>query len=77
MGNNNVPIKHPLRGHLSAMFVDQWIERIAALDDGAVDDAVVLGFSVGGVHERTQRNLAEVVKTRRDHLADLVGRACA
>lgn len=72
-----VPIQHPLRGNLSARFVDQWIERIAALDDGSVDDAVVLNFSVGGVHERTQRNLAAVMKTRRDHIADLVGRACA
>ncbi len=77
LGNLEVPRQHPLREHVSPGCVAQWIKRIAALDDGAVDEAVVLNFSVGGVHERTQRKLAAVVKTRRDHIADLVGRACA
>lgn len=71
----DVPIQHPLRAHVSAKFVDQWTSRIRALDDEAVVDTVVLGFSVSGVHARTQRKLADVMKIRRDEIADLVLRA--
>lgn len=58
----DVPARHPLREHVLAGNVDQWIKRIEGLDDGSVDDAVVLGFSLSGVHERMQRKLAAVLR---------------
>ncbi len=77
LGNLEVPNQHPLRAHVAAGIVEQWVARIVALDDAVVDDAVVLKFRVGGVYERMQRKLAAAVKTRRDHIADLVRRARA
>lgn len=77
LGNLEVPGRHPLREHALEKLVAEWVKRIGALDDGTIEDAVVLGFSVSGVHERTQRKLADVLKTRRDRIADLVARACA
>lgn len=77
LGNLEVPGRHPLREHVLEKLVAEWVKRIGALDDGTIDDAVVLGFGVSGVHERTQRKLADVLKTRRERIADLVVRACA
>ena len=74
--NMEVPGRHPLREHVLEKMVAEWVKKIGALDDGTIDDAVVLGFSVSGVHERTQRKLADVLKNRRDRIADLVARAC-
>ena len=57
---------------MSKVYVDHWIEQIQALSDQAIEEAVILGFSVSGVHERTQRKLATALKMRRDKLT----RAC-
>lgn len=77
LGDLEVPARHPLREHVSAELVSEWVTRIGSLDNGAIDDAVVLSLSISGVHERSQRRLAEIMKIRRDQLAALVAKACA
>jgi len=74
--NAEVPIRHPLRSHVSKIHVDLWIKQIQALSDQAIEEAVILGFSVSGVHERTQKKLASVLKIRRDKLTEMVQQAC-
>lgn len=73
----DVPEHHPFRGTLTATHLEFWIKEIAALSDDAIDAAVILGFSVSGVHGQIQRRLARVMKARRDQIAILVARACA
>lgn len=70
-----VPRNHPLGGHVQRQRVDRWVAQMQAMSDDSIDDALVLGYSVGGVHERSQIRLAKAMKQRRDALADLVVRA--
>lgn len=72
----NVPAKHPLRKALSASHLKKWAADVKALSDDAIDTAVVLGFSVSGVHAPMQRKLAAALKVRRDAIEELVKRAC-
>lgn len=69
------PAKHPLRDHLEQRHVEQWIARVQSMSDSDIDDAVVLGYSVGGVHQRSQLRLAKAMKARRDSLPELVSQA--
>lgn len=73
----DVPKHHPFRGMLTAAHLEFWIKEVAVLSDEAIDAAVVLGFSVSGVHGQIQRRLARAMKARRDQIALLVSRACA
>ena len=70
-----IPHLHPLRDYVNHKHVDQWISHIQSLSNAAIDSAVILGYSIGGVHQRTQKRLAEALKKRRDTLNDLVNKA--
>lgn len=69
------PRNHPLGGHVQSQLVDRWIALIQAMSDDSIDDALVLRYSVGGVHQRSQGRLARAMKQRRDQLSDLVAQA--
>ena len=70
-----VPDRHPLGTHLEQQHVEQWVARVQSMSDSDINDAVVLGYSVGGVHQRSQLRLAKSMKARRDSLPELVGQA--
>lgn len=66
-----------MREHVLEKLVAEWVKRIGALsDDGTIDDAVVLGFSVKGFTSGHSAASLDVLKTRRERIADLVVRAC-
>ncbi|MCG7952678.1 MAG: hypothetical protein N0E56_15880 [Candidatus Thiodiazotropha endolucinida] len=69
------PARHPLRDHLEQQHVEQWVARVQSMSDSDINDAVVVGYSVGGVHQRSQLRLAKVMKARRDSLPELVRQA--
>ena len=71
------PVHHPLAGHLSVADVQRWTIAVFGLSDEAIIDAVVLGYSVGGVHSRTQQKLAQALIDRRDQISELVNQALA
>ena len=71
------PERHPLGDHISAPEVERWTKAVAELSDEAIIDAVVLGQSVGGVHARTQRKLAQALIERQAQIAELVNQALA
>lgn len=75
--NAEFPARHPLRNHVPKVYVNQWVKQIEALSDQSIEDAVILGFSIGGVHVRTQKKLALALKMRRDMLSKMVESTCS
>lgn len=72
---NRVPMSHPFKGCLAAARIGEWQRAILAVSDEAIEAAIVLGYSVGGVHVPDQTRLAEVMKARRDALPALLALA--
>lgn len=72
----DTPLNHPFKNLTPDKYVSFWISEIANLSDATIDVAVVLGNSIGGVHERAQKKLAAVLKARRDVLTELVKKSC-
>lgn len=72
-----VPAQHPLRESVPASQLRTWTDAVRGLSDETIDAAVVLGFSVSGVHESMQRKLGTALKARRDAIDDLVKRTCS
>jgi hypothetical protein len=70
--NLEVPSNHPLQPHVSDTHVAKWVAQTQDLSDEIINDSVILGYSLGGVHQRTQKKLAAALKLRRDALPELV-----
>jgi len=69
---NRVPMQHPFKGQLVAARIGEWQLAIQSVSDEAIESAIVLGYSVGGVHAPSQTRLAHVMKARRDALPTLL-----
>lgn len=72
---NRAPTRHPFKGHLEANRIMEWQRATQSVSDEAIDTAIVLGYSVGGVHRASQMLLAQVMKARRDALPELLALA--
>lgn len=72
---NRVPMRHPFKGQLAASRIGEWQRVIQAVSNEAIETAIVLGYSVGGVHVPSQSRLAQVMKARRDALPSLLAAA--
>lgn len=70
-----IPREHPLEPYVRGTDVNRWVAEIGAAPDDWIDAAAILGHSVNGVHDRSQKKLASVLKSRRDRLSELVGQA--
>lgn len=66
------PNSHPFGTGLSKSYCDAMIDRIQKLDDEAIDDACVIGDTVGAVMLPEQAELAEILKKRRKWLPEMV-----
>ncbi len=69
------PTRHPLREHVNQQQIERWVARVQSMKNSEIDEAIVLGYSVGGVHQRCQLHLAKAMKARRDSLPELVRKA--
>lgn len=72
---HRVPMCHPFKGHLPAARIGEWQRAIQAVSDEAIEAAIVLGYSVGGVHVPDQTRLAQVMRARRNALPALLALA--
>jgi len=68
------PRGHMFAKRLDRRLADAMVERIMCISDEAVQDACVLGETLGSVILPDQADLADALIWRRDELQDIVGR---
>ena len=72
LADKSWPPTHAFRGLVRSYFVDPVVQRIERLPDEAIQEACVLGGTVGSVMLTDQAMLAEVLIQRRDWLREMV-----
>jgi hypothetical protein len=72
-----IPSQHPMRDHVAHKWVQYWLDLVRHMDSEAIESAVVLGMSVGGVHDIMQKRLARVMIQRKEMLPQLVEQTLA
>jgi hypothetical protein len=77
LSNMDFPTNHPLGNLLKISDVERWAVAVSELSDEAISDAVVLGYSVGGIHASTQNKLSDALIDRRDDIAELINQTIA
>ncbi|KON48568.1 hypothetical protein [Mariprofundus ferrooxydans] len=66
------PENHAFGSQLSKSYCDAMVSRIQRIDDEAIDDACVIGDTVGSVMLPEQAELSEILKQRRSWLSEMV-----
>lgn len=71
------PVGHVFRGMLDLRLMTAMVERIQHLPDAAIQDACILGGTVGSAMLTDQAMLADALIWRKEHLPDIVDRTLA
>jgi len=69
-----ITTSHPFYGHVRQSLLDDWIKRIAVVDDTYINECCLMGKQFRAVSEDQQRKLASALIRRKEVLSNIVSK---